>query len=536
MNVLAMQHFEKAWKVIFLLAITVFTVLLLQYHVRVVLAPIPLDYYEGTMPLITGIIAEGNNPYTRAFQPAAMDVYPPLYNIVVAPFTWAFGNSLQLHRAVSAFFIFLSCGLCVLAAYRSSRSLLNSFAAGACIYAGLLFYSTPVASTNALGIFFYLSALIGPWLFNFSNRSLVFALACGLLAFYTKQYFVIAMAILCLYVFLYHSKLKGILLGLAYAVMLVGSLTLVHLSSPYYLDNTLFAAGISIYLLLSSDTLLRQIVAYLQIYWPLLVLVLVAFLQWLRINGLAGFMARLRSHLDLEPLQLTGPLLSRPVDYFAFCFVWATIATMVSMGRNPGNFMTYLFQLMSPFLLIAGFKVVTDLQSKVRFIAPLVLVVFYQVYTILPRDFSNTEENWAKVDRLVKANDEILASQMLLMTLIKHDKQVYQDGHTFYFPIALQKPQWFVKEREEDRVEAVWKEYLADIYHKIENQEFDLIMLNTWDFRGMFGRNPPPDSDLDGKTFLKQFYYLDEKFPLSMTERHGGGTYGMMVWRPKTEP
>lgn len=532
----AERHWEKAWKVIYILAIVALLLLLVQYHARVILAPIPLDYYEGQMPLITGIIADGNNPYTRPFQPMAMNVYTPLYNIIVAPLTWVFDNNLQLHRAVSALFIFLSCGLCVIAVYRQTRSAVHSAAAGACIYAGFLFYSTPVASTNALGVFFYLCLLIGPWLYNFSNRSLVFALVGGVLAFYAKQYFVIGMAILCLYVFLYRSKAAGLILGFSYAVLMLASLVLVHLTSPYFLDNTLFAAGISIYLLLSTETLAKQLAMYFQTYWPLLVILFAALLGWVRASGLTELGARIHRLVVFDSAKLSRPLLAHRADYFVFCFIWASIATMVTMGRNPGNFMTYLFQLMSPFLVIAGFKVLAELPGKVKFMLPLVLVVFYQLYVILPRDFSTTEKNWARVDQMIQDSDQILASQMLLMTLIKHDKQVFQDGHTFYFPVALHKPKWFVKEREEDRVETVWREFLSDIYNRVENRQFDLIIMNSWDFRGMFGSNPPPGSELDGKAFLRQHYYVDKKFPLSMTDRYGGGKYGMKVWRPKPSP
>ena len=82
----------SAARTAFVLALALFGALLLRHHWTIVTMPIPLDLYEGTMPLITGIIASGANPYTAAYQPQAADVYPPLYNILVAPLTHVFAN------------------------------------------------------------------------------------------------------------------------------------------------------------------------------------------------------------------------------------------------------------------------------------------------------------------------------------------------------------------------------------------------------------------------------------------------------------
>lgn len=527
------QRLNELWSTCLALAILALSTLLVIYHYRIITAPIPLDYYEGQMLVITDIIASGGNPYTAGFQPQAMSVYPPLYNILAAPLTLLFGNTLETHRAFSACLIMLSVVLCSLAALRASGSRLYSATAGVMIYAALLFYSTPVASTNALGILLYLAILLVPWLLNFSRGSLVTALLLGILVFYTKQYFIAAMAMLCLYLFLYRCKLTAIVLGSCYALLLLGSLAIVHVTSPYYLDNTLFAAGISIYMLLSADTLVRQIVYYLQIYWPLLLIILVAALQAACTPAARPLSQRFFRYLRPAPLSWRGPLLRKPPDYFAFCLLWATIVTFSTMGRNPGNFMTYLLQLMSPFLVLWCCSLMSGLRGAARLALPLVLPAFYLIYGLLDKDFSTTEENWARVEEIIAESDDIYASQMLLNLVIKHDKRVYQDGHTHYFPIALHKPEIFVKVNPDERVGAVWERYLTDIFRRVENKEFDVILVNPWDFKGMFGRNRPPFEDVDGRAFLRRYYRVDERFPLSMTDRHGGGTYEMRVWRPK---
>lgn len=177
---------QNVWRYFYPASAAVLLLALLWHHWQIIVAPVPLDLYEGTMLLVTGIIAEKGNPYTREFQPYAADVYPPLYNLMVAPLSHVFGNSFQLHRAVSALFIVLAVLLAALATWKKSASRQHALAAGAMLYAALLFYATPVSSTNAPGMAFFLAGLIVPWWRGFTNGSLVFALLCGLLAFYTR--------------------------------------------------------------------------------------------------------------------------------------------------------------------------------------------------------------------------------------------------------------------------------------------------------------------------------------------------------------
>ena len=523
----------NTWRGIYAAALLSLLAGLLHHHWQIITTPVPLDLYEGVMPLITGIIADGHNPYTRAFQPQAMDVYPPLYNMLVAPLTLLFDNSLQLHRSVSALFITLSALLCGAATHRHGTSPMQGLAAAVMCYAALLFYITPVASTNAMGVFLFLLSVLLPWWRGFSTHSLLLALLCGLLAFYTKQYFVLGIAILCLYLFLYVSQRRALLLGFSYATLLLSSLWLVHLTSPYYLDNTLFAAVISIYKFLHWQTLFPQLQFFITTYSGLLALLILLALS------------RLSRHRcdDQRPRRAwrwagggwRGPLLTPAVDYFWFGLCWSSLAIVLWLGRNPGNYVTYLFQLMSPFLLIGGFSAVARMPRRLNAAAPLLLISLYLAYDILPKDFSFDADNWERMESIMAEQEDILATQMLLPILLKQNKRVYQDGHTFYFPFAANKPPLFLKEEPESRVTQVWEAYMTDLYRRVQRCEFDLILISVWELNGIFLQNPPPFSELDGPSFLQRHYQMEQKIRLSMTARRGGGSHNIQVWRPRTE-
>lgn len=523
----------SAARTAFVLALALFGALLLRHHWTIVTMPIPLDLYEGTMPLITGIIASGANPYTAAYQPQAADVYPPLYNILVAPLTHVFANELVLHRAVSALFIVLACAVFWYATWRGARSALLAWAAALAVYAGLVFYSTPVASTNALGVFLFSLSVVVPWARRFSVRSLVAAGACGLLAFYAKQYFILGVAIVCLYTFLYVSAARALALGAGFAAAVLASLALVHWSSPYFLDNTLFSSSIAIRALQQWSMARMQLVEFARIYGAYLAIALLAAAGALRAGGLRAAGARLRARCAPRGWSWHAPLLAQPVDYFRFAFFWATVAVTLTIGQNPGNYMTYLFQLMSPFLLVAVFTGIGSVDAGAWRWLPLVLLGFYQQYTFLPRDFSYDARNWARMEELVRGADQVLATQMLLMMLLENGKEIHQDGHTFYFPLAASKPALFRQREPGARVEAVWSRYIADLYRRIEHGEFDLVIVSAWEVQGIFERHPPPGSALDGKAFLQKYYEVAETIPLSMTNRQGGGTWHLQVWRPR---
>lgn len=510
-----------------------FALALVYHHLQIVLAPVPLDLYEGTMLLITGIIAAGGNPYTFEFQPHAADVYPPLYNIITAPLTAVFGNNFQLHRLVSAFFIFCAAGLVGFATRAHSGSVRAGFAAATGFYAALLFYATPVSSTNALGVALFLASVVIPWYANYSVRSLVFAVFCALLAFYAKQYFIIGMPILCLYIFLYVSITRGFLLGLGFASALITSLALVHKTSPYYLDITLFAPSAAISGLQNFDILVMQLLKFAETYAGLLLALFIYAVVSAYRSGGATLRQRCLESITLARSTWRGPLVSRPVDFYWFGLFWSSLVIVAWLGWNPGNYMTYLFQLMSPFLLVGALSTLARASRNWWPLAFLVTLSFYQSWAILHKDFSVDLQNWQKMDAMIAESKETLATQMLLEILLRHDKAVYQDGHTFYFPLAANKPAWFVKKDPQQRVEAIWDRYMTMLYRKIERQEFDLILLSPWEMRGIFMNNPPPFEAVAGRKFLARHYQLDEKIPLSMTQRHGAGTWTIQVWRPR---
>ena len=141
---------------IYLACIILFAVGITYNHIQLISHDYPLDYNEGGMLAITSTIEQGGNPYSLQSQPARISVYPILYNLLVAPLSQAFGATLELHRLVAGLFILASCAILFYVCRKESAARTESFAAATLLYAGLLYYSTPIASPNSLGLFLFL--------------------------------------------------------------------------------------------------------------------------------------------------------------------------------------------------------------------------------------------------------------------------------------------------------------------------------------------------------------------------------------------
>lgn len=523
----------------YLLCAVVALVALLHNHWQTIFFELPLDYNETASLTVTATIVEGGNPYSLESQPSRTSLYPVLINIVVAPLTKLFGNTMQLHRVVSAIFIAATCMLLFAVSFRESRSVRDSFAAAILIYASFLFYSTPISGPNAIGLFFFFASLAIPWLFGFSRTSLFAALVAGLLAFYSKQYFVAGLGYVALYMFLVVSKKRAVVFGFVALLSFVASLALVHKLYPYYLDATLFVMASSQGIIASNEIMLGQMRDYGIIVLPLLLIPLLGLVDrlWssrsqsdhsLSATPAAGFSGRINLR------DLNAPLLDLKFQYVWHCLVCSVFIFAVSLGKNPGNHLTYLFQLVSPFLAIA---IAIQLATSKRWtwLFQILLVWgLYNAYAMQSHDLSiDKEANWRKLEALVASADTIYGSNIVLNEILKNNLEIVQNGHTPYFVFAELKPAFFRHANPDQTVTAIWSRYVDTLHERIRTQDFDVIILDQWTTIPDTRHTVEPN--VNGVELMKQHYRLSERFPVSAAKRPGGGIFAMKIWVPIEE-
>lgn len=515
---------------LFLICVIAFAIGIAHNHFKLITHELPLDYNEGGMLEITSTIARGENPFSLENQPVHISVYPVLYNIAVAPFTRLFGNTLELHRVLAGLFILACCALCYYQCRRESGTPTDSFIAAALVYAGLIYYSTPIASPNSLGLFLFLAAITIPWVHGFSTRSLALTIVLGVLAFFTKQYFIACIGYVALYLFLAASKKRAIYFGITALAIFVMALAVVSYTSPYYLEDTFFAVQSGAEFASSDDQVILQFKEYSQIYLPLLVILFVATGQ--KLFSIVHVETRNGHAMDkgawLNLLEFDKPLLRRAPNYIWLCCGCSVIIIVLALGKNRGNHLTYLFQLISPFMLVGTFALISKMPKwrwPFRF---LILLVLYNSYDLLHSDFSVGEENWRTIRKEIAEADDIYASTLVLPEIIEKGIPIYNNGHTSYFIFGKNAPPLFIKSDPEQTVPEIWERHVEFIQSKIKNQEFDLIMLDHWmQLPTSFQENP-----VDTKVLLEKHYIKTGEMTLPLANRPGGGGYRVQIWKP----
>ncbi|MFT4520391.1 MAG: hypothetical protein ACI9JM_002794 [Halioglobus sp.] len=515
---------------LFMICIACFVIAIAHNHFNLISHGFPLDYNEGGMLVTTSAIAQWVNPYSLESQPSLISLYPVFYNILVAPLTHVFGNTFELHRAVSGLFILGCCALCYFLCRRDSAGRTESFLAAAILYAGLLYYSTPVASPNALGLFLFLSAITVPWVNGFSTRSLAVSIALGVLAFYTKQYFVACLGYVALYMFLGESKKRAIYFGFASLAVFIPVLVLVQYTSPYYLEDTFFAVQSSAKFAASEEKVVEQLKELSQIYFPLLVILIVGIAhRWRSISLRKGLLEKNSQKIGYVNLFDFGqPLFLRKPNYIWVCCACSLIIFVLVLGKNRGNHMTYLFQLVSPFLLVAIFSLMSGMPRWRWPFSILIVFAFYNNYAMLPADFHVKEKNWQKIRKEISKADDVYASTLVIKEVIDKGDPIYISGGTRYFSFGNDKPAFFDKTNPENAVPEVWERYVENLHRKIRNQEFDLLLIDNW----MPLPNLKKGSGVDTETLLKEHYRKAANMKLPLMKRLGGGGFRLQIWRP----
>lgn len=308
--------------------------------------PFPNEYREGSILLTTQALLNGKNPYALAQQPEYTNVYGILYHLVVYPFAKLFGNSFPVHRSVSAAFVLATCGLMVWIMRWMKTPWVINLGASLILYGHLLFYITPLARPDSMGVFLMVLSVILPFRFRYSDRSLIASIILGILAFLTKPYFILGLAFVIAYVFVFQAKGKGLRYAVYAALGFLCTMALMNAWGETYINNT-FLIHVNV-ASKSADFLYKQLNTYAQCNLGLLGLLL---------GGSAFLLWRERSHLkpQLKP-QLTGgdrPLFQWDMGLFPWCSLLSFAVFYASMGRHTGNWLVYLHQLFSPFLLLS---------------------------------------------------------------------------------------------------------------------------------------------------------------------------------------
>jgi hypothetical protein len=475
----------------FAIALALVLVKLLSFHSQLIANPFQNEYREGATLLSTAALLAGKNPYALANQPEYTNVYGIVYNLFVYPFARLFGNTLPVHRGVSAGFVMGDCLLLFGIMRWMKIGVLVSVASTLIFYAHLLFYVTPLARPDAMGVFLFLIAIFAPLRFQYSTRSLALSIVSGILAFLVKPYFLLGLIGAIVHTFLFRSRRSGLKYGFFALAALVAALLLMQTIFETYLNNT-FLIHANIKILGSSlDFVNQQITVYSQRNLGLIGLIALGVFSWLSRQSAWKWDSL---PLSIPKLRLTpreGPMVHQPpvIGLTLTLLGLNSLVFFFSMGRHAGNWLIYMHQLLSPFLILWAASLANDLVAQSptnrlqwqKLLVPLLLGV--NLVSVTAADFLPTLSpaqlsQWNSLEQLIAQHQRVFNSPAVASILMQQGKPVFDSGQSEYFVVGANDTasMWGMIPAD-FRILERNNQFLRDIQTSVVQQNYDLVVL-----------------------------------------------------------
>lgn len=432
------------------------------FHARFLTLPGPQEARESAIPLTTGLMLAGGRPYTLATEPAVTNVYGIVYNYALLPAAKIWGSTFFVHRVGSL--VFLLAGASLLCAM-----LLKDGVGRALALAGAVFYYLINTTTydicarpDTLGSALMLAAL---WLVMpgrngqpASWAKLGGSVLLGVLAFYTKPYFVFALPLAAAALLLTGGLKRALPYAAGAAALGLASLPVVNHIWPYYI--------FSIYTThLYPETtppifFSYQLHDFLELHAGLLAAAAVLGAGWLiqrsKVVELPVALAWRRWQPTPAVLQL----------------LMAVAAMLFILGNHDGAFRIYWVQLVTPFLLLTVLSGLARSGGRIRALALGLLAV--NVVILLtwmrppwPQDSAPAWQAW---QTLTAGKPWQLLPYGMLPDVPPAGASLVDNGQTSYFAnLALEQL------RPDDPAYLRVMKYLRDVHAYILQRRFDVI-------------------------------------------------------------
>lgn len=503
-----------------------FRIIFLQY--QIITIPVQLEYREGAIQLITQGLLEGKNIYALENAPLYSNGYGLIYNVLVLPIAKIFGNTLKVHRLVTAIFSLSSAVLISITVFQKNKDWLVALFGGILFTVGQLYWVIPTARPDAVGLFFFLLSVFIPYHKKFSFTSLILSAFFGLLAFLSKPYFVVSIPILALYIFLFESKRNFFFYCGIISALFVPTVLLFNFFFEAYFFNVFY-----IHTMLATNFIqhaYNQLGQFFLAYLPLMLGgVLIFFTAGIRSEK--GQTKSIHDTLKLASLKLKGfssPLINSGFDLSLYFFFFSILVVFFKLGRHIGNYMVYLFQLMTPFLIIFISQRL-HVRNPYRFMILPFIIINILTFRADYR-FNIDYTDWAKAENYITASQRILNSPAITSILLQQNKPVVDSGQTQYYYVHLTySPNIFLPDQQE--LKTIGKNYKQEIEASLKNQSYDYVMISTW------------DSPFTESITLQEHYELEETLYLPMPQSNQNWLYlpipqsnhlwEINVWKPK---
>ncbi|MBV6480194.1 MAG: hypothetical protein HGGPFJEG_03046 [Ignavibacteria bacterium] len=457
-----------------------------RLHVKTINFPYQLEFREGAVLPTTKLYVDNENPYEIKFHPQYTYNYGFLYPLTVSLLAKYSGVTLAAHRWVTYFFIMLSALIVFVTLLKMKVNILFCFTAIVILHQSFLYNGlTSLARPEGLGDFLYLSGIILPWWFKFSRWSCLTSIILGIAGYFTKPYFILAIPIVLIYMFIFISRKRALIYLLISILFTLFAAIFVNYIYPVFFINTLFthtnASGYDF------KHMMRQVLFFLNVYKILFLIILLTIIVLVFNFKESAFSFKLvfekiRNKLFIKNRKLSGSesVFKMNLDpYFAIAFAFTIIIFAMILGGNLGSERgAYLFHLSAPFLIIFTFQIVNLMDGIFyKFVISAILILMLQIQ-FKPKNINYDQLllKYNKTENAIKRNDKILNSAETVSIMLQYGKEIYNSGHTEYFPEKFVKQNNFLEAIPE--LQKRFDEYKKNIYDNISRKDFELILIS----------------------------------------------------------
>jgi hypothetical protein len=435
-----------------------------------------LEYREYAVILSTDLLLKGLNPYAIELQPLAMNVYGIVYNLLVLPFAMLFGSSPAIHRIVSSFFVIAASGLLLWGLRASRVSWSMSFVGAITFFAFLATGYSMLSRPDGLGEFLLLAGIVVPFVLRFSVTGLILSVLLSMLGFFTKPYFILGAPFLAAYLFVFESKIKGLLYSLAVALSLLLLIPIVHALCETWLTNTIFnhinndvsgqytsVEHLRVQLWYHVQTLSGFIIA---LFWGI----------GYRAATRQGSMERVKRPL-FNVRELGRPLVTAQGDLPLFMCLCGLAILVFKLGLHTGNGQLYYHQLVAPFFLWFAVKFLDGLRDRSNWAVavPITINLLALCHYYVPGDLVDYKPQWKALEQAVTHYRDIYHSPGLAYVMKRSGKPVYNTGHNEYYAAGIPYNFTSTTDRYARQGDSFWRR----IDEKARRKQLDLVMLDA---------------------------------------------------------
>lgn len=431
---------------------------------------IPNEIREGANVALVDSLAKGINPYRsltdETGSPNVFYMYPILNNLIAALIVRVTHMPsglvlLLLNMLWTISFSILMTRIC--AAYIKNHCLLvlPFILSHYCAWR----YTNCSAFPDTLGLL--LMALI---MYICSTRKVtgkyvVILSVLTTMCFYSKQYAVVVLIPVAIYLWLKESRKTSLIYVGITALLGAGSAILIHLTMPFYFVET--------FLLIENSPNLNlwwaitQFIKMGKLFFGWFLLILVWLIRGMKEKNLKA-------------------------DYAMINF-WSIAVLLLYFGQNEGGHLSYYLQLWMPAVFVIAVRSLDDLllrfqgrwQNCILVCAALICAVYPYYYLHTPQLSAEQKQKWEKVYKIAEEGSVLSTSQQANYAAV-NGEYMYDYGQNQYILRYETLAYW--EELEQSRLlttlfpkalelKAVHEEYRARLLSQLENREFDTLMM-----------------------------------------------------------